>query len=189
MLAAEKFGTPLEYFTEPYRLEGEGRFCWRQMGVSADRLIEYEGRASRWIAAYRTLAAQVGKPPLVRPSLGLKRGSRYEDAIEAGERFAAEDRIVTRRDVVGVEVAARHVGRVAGRKGAGDPGSSLRYNGGLAVASDVPTPFSKPFAEVLAMAMQQGRISTRRAAGLIDVSMDDLSGLLGAHGVEHEIGL
>ena len=142
VLAAEKFGTPLEYFTDPFRLEGEGRFSWRQMGMSADRLIEYEGRASRWIAAYRTLAAQVGrKPPLVRPSLGLTRGSRYEDAIEAGERFAAEDRIVTRRDVVGVEVAARHVGRVAGGEGAGDPGTvaaiQRRISGGARCADAV----------------------------------------------------
>ena len=91
LLAAEKLGAPLEYFTDPFRLEGEGRFSWRQTGVPPDRLSEYEARASGWIGAYRTLAAQVGcKARLVRPSLGLTRRSRYEDAIEAGERFAAE---------------------------------------------------------------------------------------------------
>ena len=91
LLAAEKLEAPLEYFTDPFRLEGEGRFSWRQTGVPPERLSEYESRASRWIGAYRTLAAQVGrKTRLVRPSLGLTRRSRYEDAIEAGERFAIE---------------------------------------------------------------------------------------------------
>ena len=91
LLVAEKLGAPLEYFTDPFRLEGEGRFSWRQTGVPTERLSEYESRASRWIGAYRALAAQVGrKTRLVRPSLGLTRRSRYEDAIEAGERFAIE---------------------------------------------------------------------------------------------------
>ena len=91
LLAAEKLGAPLEYFTDPFRLEGEGRFSWRQTGVPPERLSEYESRASCWIGAYRALAAQVGrKTRLVRPSLGLTRRSRYEDAIEAGERFAIE---------------------------------------------------------------------------------------------------
>lgn len=91
LLAADKLGAPLEYFTDPFRLEGEGRFSWRQIGVPSERLSEYESRASRWIGAYRALAAQVGrKTRLVRPSLGLTRRSRYEDAIEAGERFAME---------------------------------------------------------------------------------------------------
>ena len=60
-------------------------------GVPVDRLSEYEGRASGWIGTYRTLAPQVSrKTRLMRPSLGLTRRSRYEDAMEAGERFAAE---------------------------------------------------------------------------------------------------
>ena len=317
VLAAEKFGMPLEYFTDPFRLEGEGRFSWRQMGVSADRLIEYEGRASSWIGAYRALAAQVGrKTPLVRPSLGLTRRSRYEDAIETGERFAAEFRLdeiparrlsetmekelgilvlmvdadegisgaacrlpeldvvlIARREIAGrrhfdlahelfhvltweamppkhvedavetggdrveqlannfasallmpSEVMARFgswgslstdalvarlnrvastlevtssalrwrlvtLGELPAARAREIPESSLRNNGGLAVESDVPTPFSKPFAEVLRMAIVQGRVSTRRAAELIDVSVDDLSGLLAAHGVGHETEL
>ena len=91
LLAAEKLGVPLGYFTDPFRLEGEGRFSWRQTGVPPERLVEYEGHASRWIGAYRTLAPQVGRETrLMRPSLGLTRRSRLEDAIQAGERFAAE---------------------------------------------------------------------------------------------------
>ena len=317
LLAAEKLEAPLDYFTDPFRLEGEGRFSWRQAGVPADRLIQYERRASGWIGAYRALAAQVGcKMPLVRPSLGLTRRSRYEDAIEAGERFSAEfglgevptkrlreamEReldilvlmvdteagisgaacrlpefdtvLIARREIAGrrhfdlahelfhvltweamppkhaeqafetgggrveqlannfaaallmpSEVMSRFgswanlgandlvdrlnataselgvtssalrwrlvaLGELPAARGREIPESSLRNNGGSTVESDVPAPFSKPFAEVLAMAMQQGRVSARRAARLIDVSVDELGELLAAHGVEHEIAL
>ncbi len=317
LLAAEELGAPLEYFTDPFRLEGEGRFSWRQTGVSPDRLAEYESRASSWICAYRTLAPQVGRRArLVRPSLGLTRRSRYEDAIEAGERFAAELELgevpaqrlaevmeealgilvlmvdadegisgaacrlpeldavlIARREIVGrrhfdlahelfhvltweamppkhveeavetggdrveqlannfaaallmpSEVMARfgswgslgadalvdRLNRVASALGVtssalrwrlvalGDlratrareiPESSLRNNGGMAAESAEPTPFSTPFAEVLGMAIRQGRVSVRRAAALIDVSVEELAGLLEACGVDHEVEL
>ena len=91
LLAVEKFDVPLDYFTDPFRLDGEGLFSWRQTGVDPDRLSEYERTAGRWIGAYRTLAAQVGRQaPLMRRALGLNRLSRFEDAMDAGERFVAE---------------------------------------------------------------------------------------------------
>src|SRR5436190_21552709 len=55
VLAVEKLGTPLDYFTDPFMLVGEGRFSWRQTNVSAPRLDAEERRAGRWIAAFRTL--------------------------------------------------------------------------------------------------------------------------------------
>ena len=73
------------------RLDGESLFSWRQAGVDPERLSEYERTAGRWIGAYRTLAAQVGRQaPLMRRALGLNRLSRFEDAMDAGERFVAE---------------------------------------------------------------------------------------------------
>lgn len=91
MLAVEKLGAPLEYFTDPFRLVGEGRFSWRQTGVRVDQLEGYERDAGRWIAAYRALAPQVGRElPLMRRALGLTLNSRFEDAMVAGERFVAE---------------------------------------------------------------------------------------------------
>ena len=317
LLAAEKLRTPLEYFTDPFRLEGEGRFSWRQTGVPIDRLSGYESKASRWIGAYRTLASQVGrKTRLVRPSLGLTRRSRYEDAIEAGERFAAEFELggvpaqrltgvmeeglgilvlmvdadegisgaacrlpeldavlIARRETAerrhfnlahelfhiltweamppkhveeAVEIGGDRVEKLANNFAAallmpsevlarfggweslgsdalvselnrtasalsvtssalrwrlvalGDlsapkareiPESLLRNNGGMATESGLPTLFSKPFADVLGKALEQGRVSTRRAAALVDASVDELLGLLAAHDVEHEIGL
>jgi Zn-dependent peptidase ImmA (M78 family)/transcriptional regulator with XRE-family HTH domain len=91
ILAVEKFGATLDYFTDPFLLIGEGRFSWRQTDVGAQKLGAYERVAGRWIAAFRIIAPQVGrKTPLLRRSLGLHRRSTFEEAIEAGERFAAE---------------------------------------------------------------------------------------------------
>ena len=69
------------------------------------------------------------------------------------------------------------------------PESSVRNNGGMAAESRAPTVFSKPFTEVLGMALRQGFVSARRAAGLLDVAVDKLPALLAEHGVEHEVAL
>ena len=91
VLAVEELGAPLDYFTDPFRLVGEGRFSWRQTGVGADQLEKYERNVGRWIAAYRKLAPQVGRDlPLMRRALGLPRNSRIGDAMVAGERFVTE---------------------------------------------------------------------------------------------------
>ena len=91
LLAVEKLGASLDYFTDPFLLAGEGRFSWRQTGVGAEQLGAYERRAGCWIAAFRALAPKVGHEiPLMRRTLGLTRRSSFEDAMWAGERFAAE---------------------------------------------------------------------------------------------------
>ena len=91
VLAVERLRAPLEYFTDPFLFVGEGRFSWRQSGVDVRQLEAHERRAGRWIAAYRTLAPQVGREtPLMRRTLGLVRRSNVEDAIRAAERFVAE---------------------------------------------------------------------------------------------------
>src|SRR5689334_16210843 len=91
VIAVEKLGATLDYFTDPFRLVGEGRFSWRQTNVGPQVLNGYERNAGRWIAAYRTLAPQVGRAaPLLRRALGLTPRHSFEDAMEAGERFVAE---------------------------------------------------------------------------------------------------
>jgi Zn-dependent peptidase ImmA (M78 family)/transcriptional regulator with XRE-family HTH domain len=91
LTAVDKLGASLDYFTNPFLLVGEGRFSWRQSGLGVLRLDAFERSAGRWIAAYRTLAPQVGRPiPLLRRTLGLTSRSSFEDAAAAGERFAAE---------------------------------------------------------------------------------------------------
>jgi len=89
--AVELFGAPLEYFTDPFLLAGEGRFSWRQNGVIGKALNDYELDAGRQIAAFRELAPQVGRErPLFRPALTLNERSDFEAATEAGERFVIE---------------------------------------------------------------------------------------------------
>ena len=91
LLAVERLDAPLEYFTDPFLLAGEGRFSWRQTGVDAERLEACEQSAGRWIGAFRTLAPQVGyQTPLMRRTLGITRRARFEDAMSAGERFVTE---------------------------------------------------------------------------------------------------
>lgn len=91
IVAVQKFGVSLDYFTDPFILVGEGRFSWRQTNVGPQRLSAYERTAGRWIAAFRAIAPKVGREtPLLRRSLGLTRQRSYEDAANAGERFATE---------------------------------------------------------------------------------------------------
>jgi len=59
----------------------------------------------------------------------------------------------------------------------------LRNNGHDPGAGTPPVLFSKPFMEVIALAVDEGRVSARRAAGLLDMTIDDLADLFAAHGV------
>src|SRR5258706_10342136 len=61
LIAVEKLSAPLDYFTDPFLLVGEGRFSWRQTDVGPQRLSAYERSAGRWIAAFRVIAPQVGR--------------------------------------------------------------------------------------------------------------------------------
>jgi Zn-dependent peptidase ImmA (M78 family) len=47
-----------------------------------------------------------------------------------------------------------------------------------------PPLLSRPFMEVLGLAIDQGRVSVRRAADLLDLTVEDLSELFTAHGAE-----
>lgn len=92
LTAVEKLNASLDYFTDPFLLAGEGKFSWRRHPrVGLESVKAFERVAGRWIAASRTLADQVGRPaPILRQSLKLTSRSSFEDAMAAGERFAAE---------------------------------------------------------------------------------------------------
>jgi Zn-dependent peptidase ImmA (M78 family)/transcriptional regulator with XRE-family HTH domain len=313
LIAVDKLGAPLDYFTDPFLLVGEGRFSWRQTDVGPQRLTAYEKVAGPWIAAFRAIAPQVGHAaPLLRRSLGITRHQSFEDAMAAGERFAVEFKLgevpatrlievmerelgilvlmvaafqgisgaacrlpeldvvlINRKEVPGrrhfdlghelfhiltwdamppehseesKETGGNRVEQLANNFASavlmpvpvlnqfGDWGdlqdrkladrlnavadelqvtasalkwrlvaldrlkpavartvsdSALRYNGRRTpAASTPPLLFSKPFMEVIAGAVNEGRVSARRAAGLLDLSLDDLTGLFAAHGVE-----
>ena len=71
------------------------------------------------------------------------------------------------------------------------PDAALRNNG-RAVAKNAPPPpppFSKPFMEVMRLALTGGRVSVRRMAGLLNVTVDDLPRLFRAHGIKQPVEL
>lgn len=336
---AEVLAAPLDYFTDPFLLAGEGKFSWRQAGVPKAKLDDYEQASGRLIAAFRTLGSQLGrKPRLLRPTLGLTKASTYEDAIDAGERFAEEFKLgpvpairlagvmeqnlgilvlmvdaipglsgaacrlpeldavlINRWEVAGrrhydlahelfhiltwdsmppehvedttrpirgrveqladsfasavlmpsavLQTAAawegldeaalvaqlnqtadalrvtsvalkwrlvscgrlakvraqrvddsrlRHNGRQVDRKAAGKGAAKTRTAVGThepGQAEGVPPLFSKPFMQLVAQALDEGRVSTRRLASILGVTVDDLEDAFTAHGVAVEVGL
>jgi XRE family transcriptional regulator, fatty acid utilization regulator len=62
--------------------------------------------------------------------------------------------------------------------------TALRNNGRKVVDDEPPPLFSKQFMEVIALAIKEGQISARKAADVLDLSIDDLADLLTTHGVE-----
>jgi Zn-dependent peptidase ImmA (M78 family)/DNA-binding XRE family transcriptional regulator len=317
LLAVEKLGVSLDYFSDPFLLVGEGKFSWRQTGLRPERLSAYERNAGRWIAAFRRIAPDVGyETPLLRHSLGLTRHHSFEDAAAAGERFAKEfdlgdvpanalPKVIEERlgllvlmvnTIEGISGAACRLpeldtvlinrGEVPGRRHfdlahelfhiltwdamapehieeatetGGDrveqlansfgsavlmpttvvdrfgdwaalgrdelvnklnrvadelritasalkwrlvglrriararaqeiPDTALRNNGRAVAIVDPPPLFSKPFAKVIARGLDDGRISARRAADLLDLTVDDLPDLFQAHWIEASVEL
>jgi Zn-dependent peptidase ImmA (M78 family)/DNA-binding XRE family transcriptional regulator len=308
LVAIDKLGAPLDYFTNPFLLVGEGKFSWRQSNVGLAQLTAFERVAGRWIAANRRLAPEVDRAaPNLRQALKLTARSTFEDAMAAGERFAKDfelglvpakrlaevmerklgilvlmvdaiDRvsgaacrlpdldavIINRHEVVGrrhfdlahelfhiltwdamppehveeaseigkgrveqlannfasallmpaaalppfgapaddavkwlnatadaLEVTATALkwrlvalGRLDAAKAKAIPDAALRNNGHDVVRDEPPPLFSKPFMEVIALAIKRGQISARKAADVLDLSIDDLADLCATHGVE-----
>src|SRR6185437_5728100 len=80
-----------DYFTDPFRLVGEGEFSWRQVAKTKFELEDYRRRAGRWLAMYRALSAAEGRPgPKERLSLRLWENSTFEAACAEGERLTVD---------------------------------------------------------------------------------------------------
>lgn len=90
ILAMDLLGVDLDYFTDPFRLEGEGEFTFRTgPEVASAAVDEFEGRAGRWIAMYRELSRELGREPRwLELKLSLTRHSSFSDARDAGATFA-----------------------------------------------------------------------------------------------------
>ena len=80
----------LEYFSDAFRLVGEGRFSFGTSRPVADAVLdEFEERVGRWIAMYRELAREQGEEPQwLESKLALTPRSSFEDAERAGEALA-----------------------------------------------------------------------------------------------------
>lgn len=315
--AVQKLNVSLEYFTDPFSLDGEARFSWRQTDVGLDALDAYERVAGRWIAAFRVMARETGQPlPLFRDAVALTTSNTFEDASWAGECFVSHYELgvtpaaklaevmqndlgilvllvdattgisgaachlldldavlINRREVIGrrnfdlahelfhiltweampperseeaSETGNNRVEQLANSfasavlmpessiKRFGDwshldgerltrklietadelhvtatalkwrlvsmkllsrsraqeiPGDALRNNGHGTVAGATSPLFSKRFVEVMGISLQQGRVSARRLAKVLDLTVDDLLALFPAHGLEPPIDL
>lgn len=87
----KRFGVTPEYFTDPFRLEGEGQFCWRQSHCSRVALECYRQKAGTWLATYRALSRPQDRPgPRERMSLRLWERSSFELAMAEGERLTVD---------------------------------------------------------------------------------------------------
>jgi Zn-dependent peptidase ImmA (M78 family) len=69
------------------------------------------------------------------------------------------------------------------------PDSALRNIGHKEVRSEPPPLFSKMFMEVIALAISQGRISTRKAVDVLDLTIEDLADLCRTYGFEAAVEL
>jgi XRE family transcriptional regulator, fatty acid utilization regulator len=86
--AAEIFEVPVDYFTDAFRLDGEGEFSFRVGEVDPLVIEAFEEQAGRWVATYRELSAQEGqKPSHIGMRLELTRRSAFEDAWSAADEL------------------------------------------------------------------------------------------------------
>lgn len=90
--AMQVLGVDVDYFTDPFRLVGEGRFSWRTAtDTNASLLDAFEDRAGRWIALYRKLGERKDvSPSPLQSRLTLTEKSSYEEAREAAEALGLE---------------------------------------------------------------------------------------------------
>jgi XRE family transcriptional regulator, fatty acid utilization regulator len=86
--AAEIFEVPVDYFTDAFRLDGEGEFSFRVADVAAPVIAAFEEQAGRWVATYRELSAQEGRRPShLGMRLELTPKSAFEDAWNAADEL------------------------------------------------------------------------------------------------------
>lgn len=90
--AVQVLGLDLEYFTDSFRLAGEGRFSWRAHKDAPPNLLHaFEEMAGRWIATWRRLGELQGaKPSALQPALALSERSSFEQARAAAESLVEE---------------------------------------------------------------------------------------------------
>jgi Zn-dependent peptidase ImmA (M78 family)/transcriptional regulator with XRE-family HTH domain len=93
--AMHALGLELDFFTDPFRLVGEGSFNWRaDPRVAPGLLDKFEQRAGQWIATYRRLGEDQGlKAKLLQKTLPLNAENTFEDAMAAAEALGAEWRL------------------------------------------------------------------------------------------------
>jgi Zn-dependent peptidase ImmA (M78 family)/transcriptional regulator with XRE-family HTH domain len=81
----------IEFFTDPFRLVGEGAFSYRASGAAAKALDSFEERVGRWLALWRHLGeSRHESTSLLRPRLAINIHSTFEEAQAGGEAVGRE---------------------------------------------------------------------------------------------------
>jgi len=94
VILAEATGHDLDFFTDPYRLVGEGAFSYRAADIVEDDLNIFEERVGNWLALWRQLGESRGESAsLLRPRLVINDSSTFEEAQAAGEAVGRELRL------------------------------------------------------------------------------------------------
>src|SRR6266496_3745244 len=89
--AMQVFEVDLDYFTDGFRLVGEGTFSWRAKNAAPGLLDKFEARAGRWIATYRNLGEGKDKPAsTLQGRLSLTERSTFEQARAVAEALGTE---------------------------------------------------------------------------------------------------
>ena len=84
-------GRDLDFFTDPFRLDGEGGFSYRAKGAEEIAVDQFEEQVGRWLALWRHLADKRGQAPeVLRPRLAINERSSFEEAQAAGEQLAVK---------------------------------------------------------------------------------------------------
>src|SRR5580704_3556949 len=113
--------------------------------------------------------------------------------VAALDRFAAPKSVTAAwlndtAEALGVTATALKwrlvaLGRLDQAAARGIPDAALRNNG-RDVAGRAPPPlYSKAFMDVMALAIGEGRISARKAADVLDLTIEDMADLAARHGV------
>lgn len=88
---ADATGQEIDFFTDPFRMVGEGRFSYRASGVTSPALDSFEEQVGRWLALWRQLGERRGERPReLRARLSIDANSAFERAQAAGEAVGRE---------------------------------------------------------------------------------------------------
>lgn len=89
MKIMEITGKDLNFFTDPFRLAGEGQFSFRAKEISQTALKEFQKKADPWLATYRYIGERIGTETNVfQKCITLNKKSSFEDARAIGENIS-----------------------------------------------------------------------------------------------------
>ena len=170
---------PLDYFTDPFHI-----LTWDAMPPEhVEYASDFGGNRIEQLA--NNFAAAVLMPTTALESYDGWAQLDMEGLI-AQLNHVADELCVSSSALRWRLVALRRLTRSKARA---IPEAALRNNGRTTHAEEPPALFSKPFAEVLASAIDGGHVSVRRAAALAGLPIEGLEELFAVHRVEHVIDL